>query len=120
MKTYDQEHSNNNINDIIRETLIALVMAVIVGFIFSGCASKTETVYVEPKCPKLQIYEIPPKIKLHAFNRGNTVCIREWNSTCIPREKFLELLEYTKELRNAAVKYKNQSEVFNNFFSQKK
>ena len=120
MKTYDQEHSSNNISDIIRETLIALTMALIVGFLFSGCATRTETVYIEPKCPELQVYEIPPKIKLHVFNRGDTVCVREWNSTCIPREKFLELLEYTTELRNTAIRYRNQTELFNNFFSQKK
>lgn len=120
MKTHPSEHIDNKFNDFLREVIIALMMAMVVGFIFSGCAARTETVYVEPKCPQLQVYKIPPKIKLHAYNHEDQVCVKEWNDSCMPRKSFLELLEYTKELRNTAVKYKNQTELFNNFFTQKK
>ena len=85
----------------------------------SGCSSKQEKIiikkqYIYSKVPILKIYDNNSSLKLTAYNKDNKVCIKEWNS-CLPKEKMIELINYTNSLKNTIIKYKNEVKIYNKY-----
>jgi len=93
---------------------------ILIPFLFLGCAEKTvyKKIYIQPKYPKLKLYEFNKSITLNVKNHNKFVCIKEWKG-CIPKEKFVELVKYIKELKMNNLKYTNEIKKYNNFIKRK-
>ena len=116
-KTISQHHQND---DNLFGTLSGLVFTLLLIFgmliFLSGCSQKQpQIIYVKPHYPTLIKFEKPEPIILHAKNRGDRVCIREWNNSCIPKNSFKNLVSYIKELKKVILMYENEIDVYNRF-----
>ena len=106
-------------------TVILIVSLLILYLFLSGCAEKpiihkelvVKKVYIKTKCPKLKIYDFNKTLVLNAYNKGNKICIKEWNA-CIPKKQMINLIIYTKELKGIISNYKKEIEEYNKQFTK--
>ena len=99
-------------------------------FLFSGCADK-EPIAIYEGCPKLEIYDLPPKIMVKGTYLGKTNVYTSYpehqllgdtdviapsedtntsmiNGVLMPVEMIIDIIDYTTKLRTGAEKFNAQ------------
>ena len=91
-----------------------ILLSIFIMLVLTGCSSKVEVpVYVHNKTPLLENYDIESKYDFGTLtNKNNTVCIQRWN-TCMPKNEFIILIDYMKDIKSIVIKHNNQIDKYN-------
>jgi len=96
--------------------MIKILLSILLILSISGCTTKViEPVYIKAECPKLKIYDNNATFTLgKVYNSNGKICIKSWG-TCVPKDKIIELVNYTSSLKETILKYENQITKYNNY-----
>lgn len=82
-------------------------LLLLIPFLFMACSTKPEVVVktkyvmVKPPLPEYKVEDFNKSLKLTFYNKGNKVCVKEWDNVCIPKERMIELVSYIKDLKTS-------------------
>ena len=113
----------------MRADILTIAAAAAIWFasmmLLNGCSARdpekvvvTKYKIVQASCPRLDTYKLPKPLKLTVTSYGNNVCIKEWNDSCLPSERFIELLNYTHDLKQTAEFYRYEIDQYNKKFTE--
>jgi len=93
--------------------LITILVLILISF--TGCSYKTvkEPIYIKQQEPILPQYKTSRKFQFgKLYNKNGNVCIIKWKS-CIPKQDFLNLVYYIKDLKSVISDYNTTIDSYN-------
>ena len=89
-------------------------------FLTSCTHTLIKPVYIKSKYPVLKEYPVNKTLTLKVYNKNNEICVKDWNNVCIPKEKFLELVNFIELYKKQLKKANQEIELYNKNFNSTK
>ena len=98
-----------------------IIFFLFLAIFLESCSTILEKpVYIKSKYPVLKEYPVNKTLILKVYNKNNEICVKDWNNVCIPKEKFLELVNFIELYKKQLKKANQEIELYNKNFNSTK